>query len=160
MYTYEKFNLRLVPPFLVIIGTLFIATKMYIQGGLLGTIGALFSISFKGFSIDPEKMTIRHYDRFLWFSFGAWKPIPAPQYVTVVRIKLSSRRDGAIPLVLPSEGKSSVSYKMNLVVNSKERYLPLARGNRLDMLEEGLKIARLLNVKLLDHTTCEKRWLA
>jgi hypothetical protein len=49
---------------------------------------------------------------------------------------------------------------MNLVVAGKERYIALTRGSKQEMLEEGLKIARTLNIKLLDHTTSEKRWLA
>ena len=62
-------------------------------------------------------------------------------------------------MALPGEGKSTRTYKLNLVVDGKERYISLARGRRLAMLDEGLKIARLLRIKLLDHTTHEKRWL-
>ena len=159
MYTYEKFNLRLFPSFMLILGIVFTFTGKYIEAGIFGTFGAVFSISFTGFKIDPQKYLIRQYDRFLWFYFGKWRPFPKPIYVTVVRIKLSGRRDQPLPLVPPTEGKSSRSYKLNLVVEGKERYISLARGKRLLMLDEGLKIARILHIKLLDHSTPEKRWL-
>lgn len=159
MYSYEKFAIRLFPLFLLILGIFFTFTAMYIEAGIAGTIGAIFSLSFTGFKIDANKRLIRQYDRFLWFYLGKWKPYPTPLYVTVVRIKLSGRKDQPLPLALPGDGKSALSYKLNLVVESKERYISLARGKRLAMLDEGLKIARLLNIKLLDHTTSEKRWL-
>lgn len=160
MYTYEKFNLRLFSWFLLFIGIVFTFSGMYTEAALFGTPGALTAISFTGFNIDPEKMLIRKYDRFLWFYFGKWHPIYAPAYVTVVRVMLSGKRMMPMPLVAPDTGRSTRSYKINLVVNTSERFIPLAYGNRLIMLEEGLKIAKTLNIKLLDHTTSEKRWLA
>ncbi len=160
MYTYEKFNVRLFSWFLLLLGIIFTISGMYTEAALFGTPGALTAISFTGFNIDPEKMCIRKYDRFLWFYFGKWRPIHAPLYVTVVRVKLSGRRVTPMPLIAPDAGRSTRSYKINLVVNTRERFIPLTYGNRLSMLEEGLKIAKLLNIKLLDHTTSEKRWLA
>ena len=65
-----------------------------------------------------------------------------------------------MPLIAPETGRASRSYKMNLVVNTHERFIPLAYGSRLNMLGEGMKIARLLDIKFLDHSTSEKRWLA
>jgi hypothetical protein len=159
MYVYEKFTVRLFPWFMLILAVFFTFSHKYIEAGLFGSFGALFSISFNGFAIDPQKMLIRQYDRFLWFYFGKWRPIGNPLYVTVVRIKLSGRRVSPMPLITPGEGKSSRSYKLNLVVEGKERYISLTHGERLKMLEEGLKIARCLNIKLLDHSTIEKRWL-
>lgn len=159
MYTFEKFNLRLFPLFLLVIGTVFIFSEMYIEGGVAGTFGALFSISFKGFNIDAKNMLIRHYDRFLWFYVGRWHPIPKPLYITVVRIRLSGKRNNPLPLVTPGTGTSAKAYKMNLVIESKERYISLTYGSKVKMLEEGLKISVLLNIKMLDHSTSEKKWI-
>ncbi|MEX0987239.1 MAG: hypothetical protein WD052_07155 [Bacteroidales bacterium] len=159
MYTYEKFNIRLFPWFLLILGIIFTLSKMYIEAGISGSIGAISAISFSGFNIDAEKSLIRKYDRFLWFYIGGWREIPKPLYVTVVRIKLSGRRVSPLPLPMPESGKASRAYKLNLVVDGKERYISLTYGNRLAMLEEGMKIAKILNIRLLDHTTSEKQWL-
>jgi hypothetical protein len=158
MYTYEKFNLRLFPLFLLIIGTGFTITGNFIEGGIFGTFGAIFTISFKGFQIDPQKNLIRKYDRFYWVYLGKWQKFPPPLYVTVVRIKLNNSRNSPLPMPSAGNSKPSKSHKMNLVVDGKERYIPLTYGKRNKMLEEGLKIARTLNIKLLDHTTIEKVW--
>lgn len=116
-------------------------------------------MSFKGFKIDAEKGRIKHYDRFLWFYFGRWKPYPPPQYVTVVSIKLSGKRNAPIAFVIPESGKASQSYKMNLVVEGKQRFIPLARGNRKNLLEEAMKIGELLDIRVLDYTSYDKQWL-
>ncbi|MEX0981134.1 MAG: hypothetical protein WD577_12165 [Bacteroidales bacterium] len=160
MYTYEKFNIQLLPWFALILAILFLFSGMYKEAGISGAIALLFCVSYRGFKIDIQKGLIRQYDRFLWFYIGSWRPIPPPLYVSVVRIRLSSRRVSPMPLPAPETGKSSRTYKLRIVVEGPERYISLTHGNRLEMLEEGLKIARLLHVRLLDQTTSEKRWLA
>jgi len=160
MYTYEKFTLRLFPIMLLAVSLVLIfILKEYTFGGITGTFGAVFSISFNGFTIDAPGRKYRQYDRFLWFYMGSWKPLPPPMYVTVVRIKLSSRRDQASPMVGPGDGSSVRTYKLNLVIDDKSRYIPLARGKRMEMLQEGHKLAHYLGIRLLDHTTSEKKWI-
>lgn len=159
MYTYEKFNIRLMPWFLLILAVGFTFSEMYLEAVIFGTPGSLFAISFKGFNIDAENGKIRHYDRFLWFYFGKWKAYPKPLYVTVVSIKLGAKRNAPIAFVLPESGKASQSYKMNLVIDDKRRYIALTRGNRSKLIEEALKIGHLLNIRVLDYTSHEKQWL-
>ena len=159
MYTYEKFNLRLMAWFLLLLGIIFTISGMYREAALFGTPGGLLAISFKGFKIDAANGRIKHYDRFLWFYFGRWQEYPPPKYVTIVSIKLSGKRNTPIPFVVPAGGKASQSYKMNLVVEGKQRFIPLTRGNREKLLEEAMSIGKLLDIRVLDHTSCEKRWL-
>ncbi len=159
MYTYETFNVRLMAWFLLLMGIYFTISGMYIEAAIFGTPGGLFVISFKGFKIDVEKKRIKHYDRFLWFYYGKWHEYPTPQYVTVVSIKLGSKRNAPIPLILPESGKSSQSYKMNLVVEGQQRYIALTRGRREKLLKEALVIGKLLNIGVLDYTTPDKQWL-
>ncbi len=132
---------------------------MYIEAAIFATPGGLFAISFKGFKIDTKNKRIRHYDRFLWFYFGKWIDYPTPQYITVVSIKLSARRNSSIAIITPQSGKSAQSYKMNLVVEGKTRFIPLTRGNRTKLIEEALIIGRLLEIRVLDYTSHEKHWL-
>ncbi len=160
MYTFERFNVRLFSWFLLLVGTILSLSGMYLEGALFGTPGALTAISFTGFNIDAEKSRFRKYDRFLWVYIGSWHPIPEPMYVTVVRVKLSGRRLSPLPMATADEGRSTRTYKMNLVVNGKERYIPLTYGKRTELLNEGMKIAALLNIRLLDHTTSEKHWVS
>lgn len=159
MYTYERFNIHLLAWFLLLLAIIFTASQMYIEAAVFGTPGSLFAISFKGFKIDAGEGKIKHYDRFLWFYFGRWKDYPKPLYVTVVSIKLSSKRNAPIAFVMPEGGKASQSYKMNLVVEGKQRYISLARGKRAKLIEEALKIGHFLNIRVLDYTSCDKVWL-
>jgi len=158
MYTYEKFNIRLMPWFLVLMGISFTVTGMYTEALIFGTPGGLLAISFKGVKIDPEKKRIKHYDRFLWFYFGKWIPYPTPQYVTVVSVKLSAKRN-SVAIIAPVGGKPSQTYKMNLVVEGKQRFIPLTRGNREKLLKEAMIIGELLDIRVLDYTAHEKQWL-
>ena len=159
MHTYERFNLRLFPWFLLLI-SLYLSTQgLYIQAAIFGTPGGLTAISFKGFKIDPKNKRIKHYDRFLWFYFGKWINFSTPQYVTVVSIKLTAKRSASIAVISPQSGKPSQSYKLNLIVEGKQRFVPLTRGKRAKLIEEALVIGRLLGVRVLDYTTHEKHWL-
>ena len=159
MYTYEKFNIRLMAWFLLLLGVFFTISGMYIEAATFGTPGGLFAISFKGFKIDATNKRIKHYDRFLWFYFGRWQSYPQPQYVTVVSIKLGSIRNASIAMVMPEGGKSSQSYKMNLIVEGKQRFIALARGDRKKLLKEAMIIGKLLDIKVLDYTSHEKLWI-
>ena len=159
MYTYEKFNLRLFPWFLLLVSIYLSISGNYIEAGIFATPGGIFAISFKGFKIDPENKRIRHYDRFLWFYFGKWIEYPKPQYVTVASIKLGVKRNLPLAIISPQSGKSAQSYKMNLVVEGKLRFIPLTRGNREKLIEEALIIGRLLGIRVLDYTSHEKQWL-
>ncbi|MDF1572568.1 MAG: hypothetical protein P1P82_13240 [Bacteroidales bacterium] len=152
--------MRLLSWFLLLLGIIFIFSGMYTEAAIFGLPGALTAVSYTGFNIDPEKMRIRKYDRFMWVCIGQWQPIQDPMYVTVVRVMLSGKRTMPLPIIVPQTGRASRTYKINLVVNTRERYIPLTYGNRRAMLQEGLKIATLLHIKLLDHTTSEKHWLA
>ncbi|MDX1314868.1 MAG: hypothetical protein R3356_05145, partial [Eudoraea sp.] len=159
MYTYEKFNVRLMPWFLLLLGIVFTLTGQYIEAAIFGTPGGLFAISFKGFKIDAVNKRIRHYDRFLWFYFGRWQYYPEPMYVTVVSIKLGAKRNAPIAFVVPEGGKASQAYKMNLVVDGKQRYIALTRGSRSKLIEEAMKIGELLDIRVLDYTCHDKKWL-
>ena len=160
VHTFERFHFRIFPWFLLLVGLGLTISGNYIGAIIVGSPGGLLAISFKGFRIDPEKRRIQHFDRFLWLRLGAWKAFSTPQYVTVVRIKVRASRTAPAGLITPGDNTPSRSYKLNLVVDGKERFVPLARGKRYEMLTEGLQIARILGVKLSDHTTTETRWLA
>ncbi|HKK61712.1 MAG TPA: hypothetical protein VJ951_04080 [Bacteroidales bacterium] len=158
MYTYEKFILRIFPWFLIIVAIIFAFTELYKEAIIAGLFGIILSFSFSGFIIDPDGMRIKKYDRFLWFYIGSWKPIVNPLYITVVRIRVSNKRNSPLPFPTPDSGKGGLTFKMNLILDDKERYIALANGKRYEMLTEGIKIARLLKIKLLDHTTSKKKW--
>jgi hypothetical protein len=109
--------------------------------------------------IDPGKKRYKKYDRFLRLTIGRWEPLSPPSYVTLVRINLSSSRNLPSPLVLPDNRKSAKSYKVNLVVDGRERYVTVCRGRLEPMRHEALRLGRLLGIRVLDYSTPEKKWI-
>ena len=64
------------------------------------------------------------------FPPGIGEKYPEPQYVTVVSIKLSAKRSQSVAIVAPIGGTPTQTYKMNLVVEGKQRFISLTRGSR------------------------------
>lgn len=159
MYTYEKYYFRLFSPLLGLMAFIFFLYGEIIGGSVSLVLGVLVSFSYQGINIDPEQKRYRKYDRFLKLHIGRWEQLSPPSYVTLVRINLSSFRNLPSPLALPDNKKSAKSYKVNLVVDGKERYIPVCRGKLQPMKEEALRLGKLLKIRVLDFSTHEKKWI-
>ena len=143
----------------VLMAIIFFVYLEYI-GATLSVLLILFSsFSYQGIRIDPAAGRYMKFDRFLWVRIGRWEPLPAPSYVTIVRINLSSRRTVPSPLVLPDNKKEAKSFKVNLVVEGDQRYVPVCRGSLDKMMPEALKLGKQLNIRVLDYSTHEKKWI-
>jgi len=159
MYSYEKYNFRIITLVLVLLAIIFLVYKEYIGAIISLALGILVTFSFQGIKVDTEKRRYLRYDRFLKLRIGRWEELPAPSYVTLVRINLSSRRTAPSPIVFPATGKLSKSFKVNLVVEGDQRYIPICRGPKDRMTDEALKLGRALEIRVLDYTTHEKKWI-
>ena len=158
-YHYEKYSFKVITPLLALMSFIFLVNGELIGGSICFVLGALSAFSFQGVIIDPAGQRYLKFDRFLKFRIGGWKPLPAPTYVTVVRINLASRRSMPSPLVLPQDKKGSRAYKVNLVVEGDQRYISICRGSLETMTEEALRLGNILHVRVLDYTTHDKKWI-
>ena len=79
--------------------------------------------------------------------------------MTIVRIKLSSRRTAPSPIVAPEDKKGARAFKVNLVVEGNQRYVPICNGSLDKMTDEALRLGKYLKLRVLDYTTHEKKWL-
>lgn len=158
-YRYEKYSFKVVTPLMALIGGAFLANGIYIGGGIALVLGGLSAFSYQGVIIDPEKQAYIRYDRFLNFKIGGWKKFSTPSYVTIVRINLSSRRSAPSPIVVPQDKKGARAFKVNLVVEGDERFIPVCRGSRDQMTTEALRLGKHLDLRVLDYTTHEKKWI-
>jgi hypothetical protein len=159
MYTYERYNFRVITLLLVLVALLFLKYREYTGAAVSGVLAALLVFSYQGISIDgPGKRFIR-YDRFLKLKIGRWEKLPNPSYVTLVRINLSSRRTLPSPVIMPDHTKGAKAFKVNLVVEDEMRYIPVCRGPLKQMREEALRLGRELGIRVLDYTTHEKHWI-
>jgi len=159
MYSYERYNFRIITMALLLLAITFFYYGEWIGGSISAVLAILVTFSYQGVKIDPEKKRFLKYDRFLKLRIGRWEKLPPPSYVTLVRINLSSQRTTPSPIVLPEVKKSSKSFKVNLVVEGERRYIPVCHGSKEKMKEEALRLGRLLDTRVLDYTTHEKKWI-
>jgi len=158
-YSYEKYSFRIITPLLAVIGLAFLFNEGYIGASISFILGILMAFSYQGVVIDPSEKRYVKYDRFLNFRIGGWKTLSTPSYVTVVRINLSSARNDPMPFVVPQDKKDARAYKVNLVVEGDERFIGICRGTLEKMTEEALKLGKILQVRVLDYTTPDKKWI-
>lgn len=159
IYTYEKYSFRILTLLMVLLTLFFMFSSKFLGGAICLVLGVMLTISYQGVKIDRAKQVYIKYDRFLWFRIGGWKSYSKPTYVTIVRINLSSSRNLPAPMVLPDDKKGAKSFKVNLVVEGKERYIHVCRGAKEEMTEEALKLGTYLGLRVLDFTTSEKKWI-
>jgi hypothetical protein len=159
MYQYETYYFRLFSPLLALM-TIIFALYGEITGALISfALTILVSISYQGILIDPDRRRYLKYDRFLGWKIGRWESFSTPSYVTLVRINLSSFRSLPSPLALPDNRKGAKSYKVNLVVEGKERYIAVCRGKLEEMRSEALRLGESLDIRVLDYSTPDKHWI-
>ena len=159
IYTYEKYSFRIFTLMMVFMTFVFLFNSESIGGAVCILLGVFLSISYQGIQIDPAKKQYMKYDRFLWFRIGSWKSYSKPSYVTIVRINLGRSRNLPAPMVLPDDKKGARSFKVNLVVEGKERYINICLGAKEKMTAEALKLGTHLGLRVLDFTTPEKKWI-
>ena len=159
LYQFEKYNFRVITPLLVLIALTFLFNGEYIGASISFLLAVPTAFSYQGVIIDPPGNRYMKYDRFLTFRIGSWKDLSKPSYVTIVRIKLSNRRSAPSPIVAPEDKKGARAFKVNLVVEGDERFIPICHGSLEHMTGEALKLGKYLKVKVLDYTTHEKKWI-
>lgn len=160
IYRYEKYNFRVVTLLMALIAIGFLVNGGYIVATIGLVTAALLAFSFQGVIIDPDRERFMKYDRFLKFRIGSWKSLSSPSYVTVVRIKLSNRRTAPSPIVAPEDKKGARAFKVNLVVSGNERFIPICHGSKDEMTHEALRLGEHLQIRVLDYTTHDKKWIS
>lgn len=158
-YRYEKYSFRIITPLMALMTFVFLVNGAYISGVIAFVLGGLLAFSYQGVIIDPLQQRYMKYDRFLTIRLGGWKRLPTPSYATVVRINVSSNRDAPVPFVVPQDKKSVRSFKVNLVVKGDQRYISICRGSHEQMTKEALLLGQKLQIRVLDYTTNERKWL-
>ncbi len=160
LYKYERYNFRMFTPLMLLMTLIFAIYAQYLGASIAFVLGVLLVFSYQGTLIDADRKRYQKYDRFLSLKVGRWESLSTPSYVTIVRINLSSRRTAPSPIVVPQDKKGARAYKVNLVVDGDERFVSICRGTRASMVEEALKLGAYLDVRVLDYTTHEKKWIS
>jgi hypothetical protein len=159
MYNYERYNFRVISLLLGLMAFIFLVYAEYIGAIISSALAIFVSFSFEGITIDPVRQRFIKYDRFIRFRIGRWESLPKPSYVTLVRINLNNMRNMASPMITPEPGKSARAYKVNLVVEGDIRFIAICRGPMEKMKNEALKLGEALQIRVLDYTTHDKKWI-
>ncbi len=160
IYRYEKYSFKIITPLMALLTIAFLVNGAYIGGPICFVLGVLSAFSYQGIIIDTTAQRYMKYDRFLKFKIGGWKTLPVQSYVTIVRINLSSRRSAPSPIVVPQDKKGARAFKVNLVVEDRMRFISICRGSREKMIKEALGLGEQLQLRVLDYTTHEKKWIS
>jgi len=160
IYKYEKYSFKIITPLMALLTIAFLVNGEYIGGPICFVLGILSAFSYQGIIIDTATQRYMKYDRFLNFRIGGWKALPVQSYVTIVRINLSSRRTAASPIVVPQDKKGARAFKVNLVVEGQARFIGICRGSLENMTKEALRLGGHLQLRVLDYTTHEKKWIS
>ena len=158
MYNRETYIFNFFAPLLFIIGGMLAFYRVFIPAGIALILGIAFLISYQGVSIDVEKHKIKMYNRILWFKFGGWLPLGTVQYLTINRYNIRGSQSGYLTGADTGAGVYK-SYKVNMVFEGKNNYISLMKGTREEMTGEALKLGKMLNCKVLDYSTHEKKWI-
>ena len=144
---------------MALLAFIFLVYSEFIGASVALVLAVLTLFSYRGILIDEKKLHYMKYDRFLWVKIGKWESMSKPTYVTVVRVNVSSLRTLPSPLALPDNKKAAKSYKVNLVVEGDERYINVCMGSKDAMIAEAIRLGNHLNIRVLDYTTHDKKWL-
>lgn len=158
MYIRETYFFNFVSPLFLVVGSFFAVEMEFITAAILILLGVALLISFHGIRIDPENKKIQKFTRILWFRFGNWVPMKPVQYLTINRYNIRGSQSGYLTGADTGAGVYK-SYKINMVFEGKNLYMTLMKGNRDKMIEEALKIGHIINCRVLDYSTYDKKWI-
>lgn len=158
MYIQETYKFNFLSPSFLLVGSIFAVYSKILPAGISFLLGLVFLISYHGIRIDPTNKKMQKFNRILWIRFGEWSTIQPIQYLTINRYNI---RGSQAAYLAGSERGSTVSksYKVNMVYEGKNLYVTILKGNKEKMITEALKLGKVLNCRVLDYSSHEKKWL-
>lgn len=121
---------------------------------LLLTIGSYFITT--GFEINTSKNKYRYAISIFGLFIGIWKKLPQVEYVSIVGIHTTGR---VIPGRMLEQGMGVVDYNINLIVDDNIRYINIITLEKEEALKVGLDIGETLDLKVLDYTSSDEKWI-
>jgi hypothetical protein len=90
---------------------------------------------------------------------GKWKDLPAVKYISVVRVNESSKGYQVSSRMFVESSKGEKAFNLNLIVDDKIRFITLSRMKKEIGLKTAMEIGNLFDLKVLDLSTPEKKWI-
>ena len=108
-----------------------------------------------GIQIDFDKKLHREFFGLFGIKFGKWRVMHAIDYVTVFIEHYAQR--GSVASI--DNTRQFRKVKISLIVTKTEKYDAGYFNDKWKAMEAGKMIARKLNIKLLDYTGKEPKWI-
>jgi hypothetical protein len=149
--------------FIMLIIDLILFSASFVLWASISTIFTLaVLIQPSGFIIDKENNQIKIVKGIISLRLGKWKKLPEVKYVSLLRVKHIDNLHQTNPALYRPKTTNSSNYLVNLIIKEnwqKERPVKLISTSQKNAIAEGLKLGEYLNLKVLDQTTHEKRWI-
>ncbi len=104
--------------------------------------------------IDTKRNRFRNHVTILGVSIAKWQSLSEVKYISVVRY-LGSVRVSQYRIKHNYHHK----YKLNLVVDDQQRIIKVKTLGKEEALSETINIGRVLNLRVLNCTTHERKWI-
>lgn len=145
---------------LVVTGDMFAwINHIYILAGLVMLVSFLILFRTSGFIVDKEQKKVKRISGYFGLKMGRWYKLPEIKYVSLLRIKQASYSSYGNSVVKNSP--KSFGYQVNLIVrvHKEDRVFRLMTTNVDQALEEGKKLGKYLDIKVLDSTSHKRHWI-
>ena len=141
------------------IGLLLFFLNEYI-GLFIIIISAISSLSSAGLEIQPTTNVMRSYRSIGTFTIGRWNTLPKIEYIAVVRMIQGKKTFHASSVSIVQVPTNEHIYHLNFVLNpNKNDIIKLSAGSSEKMIEIALLLGKQMNLKVLDFTTPQHKWL-
>lgn len=145
----------------LLIGLLIFYTVNDLAGLLLLFISGVFALTSSGKEINTDTRKIRNYTALGNLTYGTWKNLPKIEYIAVVRMIKGKKKFHASSVSVVQEPSNDYLYHLNFVVNphKQETYKICNYDECEQALKHALELGKSMNLKVLDFTTPNHKWI-
>lgn len=143
------------------LGLLIFYTVNDLAGLLLLFISGVFALTTSGKEINTSTHKIRNFTALGNLTYGTWEKLPKIEYIAVVRMIKGKKKFHASSVSVVQEPSNDYLYNLNFVINphKQETYKICSFDECEKALSHGLELGKSMNLKVLDFTTPNHKWI-
>lgn len=144
----------------LLLGLLIFYTVNDLIGLLLLFIAGIFALTSAGKEVDCLNKRVRNYTALGNLTFGNWETLPPIEYIAVVRMVKGKKSFHASSVSVVQVPSNEYIYQLNLVINpQKQQIHKIFSGESSEALNHALELGKAMNLKVLDFTTPNHKWI-
>lgn len=123
-------------------------------------LASIVSLTSAGWEIEGTTSLIRSYRALGPVTIGKWYSLPKIEYIAVVRMIQGKKTFHASSVSIVHVPTDEYTYHLNLVINPhKNDVIKLTAGSMDRMVELAIVLGKQMNLKVLDFTTPQHKWI-